>query len=92
MACVQLASITGICFATFIQIPATMGSQFVMFLVLGIGLAGVFLMTDAFDNAPANLTLDERIQHMMCHAGPSIVPNPHPILTQSSSHPHLILT
>jgi predicted RND superfamily exporter protein len=69
---VQLASISGICFATMVQVPATFGAQFVMFLVLGIGLDGVFLMTDTFDNAPADLTLEERIQFTMCHAGPSI--------------------
>jgi hypothetical protein len=45
---VQMASISGICFATAIQVPATFGSQFVMFIVLGIGLDGVFLMTDTF--------------------------------------------
>jgi hypothetical protein len=35
-----------------VQIPLTFASQFVMFLVMGIGLDGVFLMLDTFDHAP----------------------------------------
>ena len=41
----QMAAMSGIFFATAVQIPATFASQFVMFLVMGIGLDGVFLMT-----------------------------------------------
>ncbi len=40
-----MAAMSGIFFATAVQIPATFASQFVMFLVMGIGLDGVFLMT-----------------------------------------------
>ena len=70
---VQLASTAGICFATMVQIPASFGAQFVMFIVLGIGLDGVFLMNDTFDHAPISLSLEERIEYTMTHAGPSIL-------------------
>jgi len=70
---VQLAAMTGIFFATMCQIPLTFASQFVTFLVMGIGLDGVFLMVDTFDHAPPHLNLEERMQFTLSHAGPSIV-------------------
>jgi hypothetical protein len=41
---VQIAAMSGIMLATALQIPLSFASQFVMFLVMGIGLDGVFLM------------------------------------------------
>ena len=66
---VMIAANTGIFFATMLQIPLTFASQFVMFIVLGIGLDGVFLLTDTFDQMDVRLSVDERVVQAVAHAG-----------------------
>ena len=70
---VQTATLAGISIGSVFQIPATFATQFVFFLVLGIGLDGIFLLVDTFDNAPRKLPLKQRVKWSVTHAGPSIV-------------------
>jgi predicted RND superfamily exporter protein len=75
---VMIAANSGIFFTTMIQIPLTFASQFVMFIVLGIGLDGVFLLTDTFDDEPkmsGGKLRDpkERVISAVTHAGPSVL-------------------